>query len=563
MMTETSFLRTLIENGLIDEIDAQELSREAEGNNFAFATRLFEILTIDEDRYKLAKLYGDSIGKAHVPLEKTLFERQALDKLPPEIAHRQTCIPVYMMGNAVTMAMAHPEDTVLISRLETLMGCTVSAVFAFPQEIENSIEIQYGTGGELEKLSDQLAFGVSQDEEMSTEQLQKAARLIDAVNLVRGLMLHCIQHNASDIHIQPMAKTLDVRLRVDGELSTLLKLNRKAMPPVLSRLKIMANLDIAEHRQPQDGRVSLVLRHRTYDFRLSTTPTVFGEKAVIRAIGSTEQLAKPFDELDLSKRNLQLLNRLIKRPNGVLFVTGPTGSGKTTTLYSVLSEINRPEINIVTVEDPVELRIDGVTQIQTNAGIGLDFAKVLRSVLRQDPQVILIGEIRDLETARIAAQAAQTGHLVMATLHANNALQAINRLVEIGVDPFLVAPSVIGVLSQRLVKKICEHCKERYEPPEKLLDELFYNRLDTPVYFYRGKGCPHCNQRGYAGRIPIHEIFILTDPIRELITRRAPFLEIQREALRQGFRSMRYDGIMKIMRGLTTFEEVDRVTAGE
>ncbi|THF60522.1 GspE/PulE family protein [Pseudothauera rhizosphaerae] len=560
-MAATPFLRALIDAGLVDEIDAQALLQETGGRDFDVAKRLFEILAIPADRHALAKLYGDTLGKAYVPLEKTLFEREALDRLPPEIARRQYCIPVYVMGEALTLAMAHPEDAQLISHLEKLMGCPVSAVFAFPQEIENSIDIHYGSGDTLVKLSDQLAFDAGAGEEMSTEHLQRVAKSADAVELVRGLLLYCIQHNASDIHVQPMAKSLDVRLRIDGQLQTLLRLNRKAIPPVISRLKIMANLDISERRQPQDGRVSLVLRHRSFDFRLSTVPTVFGEKAVIRAIGSSDQLARPFDQLDLSTRNRQLLNRLIKRPNGVLFVTGPTGSGKTTTLYSALSAINRPEINIVTVEDPVELRIDGLTQIQTNAGIGLDFAKVLRAILRQDPQVVLIGEIRDLETARIAAQAAQTGHLVMATMHANNALQAVSRLIEIGVDPFLVAPAVIGVLAQRLVRRVCEHCKERYEPSEEVLDRIFYNRSHAPVYFYRGRGCTHCNHTGYAGRVAIHEIFILTDLIRELITSRAPFLEMQREAVRQGFRSMRYDGIMKAMQGLTTVEEVDRVTA--
>jgi len=562
-MSQTPFLRTLIDAGLIDDVDAQMLLQETSGRDFDIAKHLFDQLRTDDDRYALAKLYGDSIGKAHVPLEKTLFERRALDRLPPEIARKQLCIPVYHMGEAVTVAMAHPEDAQLTSNLGKLMDCPVSPVFAFPQEIENSIDIQYGSGDRLEKLSDQLAFSAGHGEDVSVERLQQMARSANAVELVHGLLLYCIQHKASDIHIQPMAKTLDIRLRIDGELQTLLRLNRRAIPPIMSRLKIMASLDIAERRQPQDGRVSLNLRHRTYDYRLSTVPTVFGEKAVIRAIGSSDELAKPFNELGLSTRNLQLLNQLIKRPNGVLFVTGPTGSGKTTTLYSALAEINRPEINIVTVEDPVELRIDGITQIQTNATIGLDFARVLRGILRQDPQVVLVGEIRDLETARIAAQAAQTGHLVMATMHANDALQAVSRLIEIGVDPFLVAPSVIGVLAQRLVRRICEHCKERYEPSEEVLDRLFYNRTGTPVYFYRGKGCHHCNHKGYAGRIAIHEIFILTDYIRQLITSRAPFLEMRNEALRLGFRSMRHDGLMKVMLGLTTLDEVERVTQDE
>lgn len=560
-MAATAFLATLVDAGLIDEADAGMLFRETAGKDFEVANRLFATLATAADRNGLGKLYGDRIGKAHVPLDKTLFEQAALARLPPEIARRQLCIPIYMMGDALTLAAAHPEDVETIARLEKLMNCKVSAVFAFPQEIEDSIDIQYGRADNLAQLSDRLAADPDHKGEMSAEQLNKLARSDDAVALVQGVMLYCIQHKASDIHIQPMAKSLDVRLRIDGQLQTVLKLNRRALPPVMSRLKIMGNLDIAERRQPQDGRVSLVLRQRTYDFRLSTVPTVFGEKAVVRAVGSSEQVAKPLTELDLSAHNLKLLEGLVKRPNGALFVTGPTGSGKSTTLYSVLSALNRPEVNIVTVEDPVELRIDGLSQIQTNAGIGLDFAKVLRAILRQDPQIVLVGEIRDVETARIAAQAAQTGHLVMATLHANSALQAVSRLVEIGVDPFLVAPAVIGVLAQRLVRRICEHCKERYQPPEEVLDRLFYNRGGAPAYFYRGRGCGHCNQKGYAGRIAIHEIYVLTDHTRELITTRAPFVELRGEAMRRGFRSMRYDGVMKALRGVTTLEEVDRVTA--
>jgi type IV pilus assembly protein PilB len=562
MITGSPFLDSVVEHGLAELTEAIALYKSAGGKDFEIARRLFESLELPHDRNQLAQLYGNSIGRAHVPLDKTLFARQALDKLPPDVARRLTCIPVYQMGGMLTVAMAHPEDAQTVANLEKLLGCGVSVVFAFPQEIENSIDIQYGRKEDLEKLSDALpsAAGMATDP-MSAQQLQKLASSAGAVELVRGMMLYCIQHHASDIHIQPTARTLDVRFRIDGILQTMMRLNKNAAPSVMSRLKVMANLDITERRQPQDGRVSLEMRNRTYDFRLSTGPMVFGEKAVIRAIGSAEQLAKPMDQLHLTQRNRQLLTRLIKRPNGVLFVTGPTGSGKTTTLYSALSEINQPEINIVTVEDPVELRIDGITQIQTNAAIGLDFAKVLRAVLRQDPQVVLIGEIRDLETARIASQAAQTGHLVMATMHANSALQAVSRLIEIGVDPFLVAPSVIGVMAQRLVRRICEHCKQQYEPEPELLDRLFYNRADTPVRFHRGAGCDACNHTGYAGRIAVHEIFILTDRIRELITQRASFVEMQKEALRLGFRSMRYDGVLKVMQGLTTIDEVDRVTA--
>jgi len=351
-----------------------------------------------------------------------------------------------------------------------------------------------------------------------------------------------------------------VRFRIDGELQTLLRLHKALGAPIAARLKVLAGLDIIEKRQPQDGRVSLDLKHRSYDFRLSTVPTVFGEKAVVRAIGAADKSVRTIEQLGLSRHNRRLLKELIKLPNGVLYVTGPTGSGKTTTLYSILAALHRPELNIVTVEDPVEMRMDGVTQIQTNASIGLDFAKALRAVLRQDPQIVLIGEIRDLETARIASQAALTGHLVMSTLHANNASQAITRIVDLGVEANLVAPSVIGVIAQRLVRRICDHCREPYEPDEAVLDALFYNRGDSRVQFYRGRGCEACGHSGYAGRVALHEVFVVTDAIREMISNQASIVEVQREMGRNGFRPLRYDGLMKALLGLTTLDEIERVT---
>ncbi|HTY48052.1 MAG TPA: GspE/PulE family protein, partial [Steroidobacteraceae bacterium] len=259
-------------------------------------------------------------------------------------------------------------------------------------------------------------------------------------------------------------------------------------------------------------------------------------------------------------RNFKLLNSLVTLPHGVLYVTGPTGSGKTTLLYSVLARLNDPQVNIVTVEDPVELRINGITQIQTNSAIDLNFARVLRAILRQDPEVVLVGEIRDAETASIASQAALTGHLVLTTLHTNNSFQAITRLLDMGLDAYLVAPSMIGVVAQRLVRRICTQCKVEYEPAPAVLDALFFNRGDSRVHFYRGRGCEACRNSGYAGRMAIHEIFVITDAIRDLIVRRAPITEIEREAVRNGFRSMRYDGVMKVLQGLTTIDEVDQMT---
>ncbi len=559
-MARSAFVQSLVEQGVVHESEVDELPQRYGTRDFDIAIGLYSDLSLPEDRELLGHLYGTSIGKAYVPLSKTLFQSEALEKLVRDMAVKLQCIPIYLLGNVLTYATAHPEDESAQAVLSRLVGCAVSPVFAFPQEIANYIEIEYGSASDLQQIGNELSDQARTPDQITPEQLKQFASSAGVVHLVRGLLLYCIKHNASDIHIQPTAKSLAVRFRVDGQLQTLLTLSNALKEPVMIRLKVLSGLNVVEKREPQDGRVSLELKDKSYDFRLSTTPTAFGEKAVLRAIGSSDQVVKSLDELGLSQRNRQLLGDLIKVAHGVLYVTGPTGSGKTTTLYSALSSLNTPDINIVTVEDPVELRIDGLSQIQVNPTIGLDFAKALRAILRQDPEVVLVGEIRDLETARIASQAALTGHLVMTTLHTNNSFQAITRLVDIGLDPYLVAPSVIGIVAQRLVRRICIHCQEKYAPSQDVLNRLFKDWTDQEVFFYRGRGCEACHHSGYAGRIAIHEIFVMTDDIRDMITKHASVTEIEREATRHGFTTMRYDGVMKVLKGLTTLEEVDRVT---
>lgn len=561
MSGESAFIQSLLDHRLVDEASLRGLRLSVGPEEYALASRLYETAELLSDRELISKLYGSSLGKAHVPLDRTLFQAGALEKLLPEMARRLQCIPVYFLGEVLTVAMTHPDDPVAVQKLERMTGCQVSSVFAFPEEIQNSIDIQYGGVAELEKLSGNISSALP-DIRVDSQQLANLASSQEVVELVRGLMLYCLKNRASDIHIQPTSKTLEVRFRIDGRLQTLLSLDKSLNAPVIAHLKIKANCDMTERRQPQDGRVSLEMKGRHYDFRLSTVPTVFGEKAVIRAIGSAEQAVKTLEQLGFTRRNRQLLESVIHQPNGIFFVTGPTGSGKTTTLYSVLAMLQDPHVNIVTVEDPVELRMDGISQIQTNAAVGLDFAKALRAVLRQDPEIVLIGEIRDMETARIATQAALTGHMVMATLHTNSSLQAVTRLIEIGVDPFLVAPTVLGSMGQRLMRRVCEHCREAYEPEPEILDALFYNRDGAPVQFYRAKGCPDCGNTGYSGRVAIHELFVPTNIIRSMIADRASIIDIEREAVRRGFRSMRYDALLKALQGQTTLEEVFRVTGG-
>lgn len=384
------------------------------------------------------------------------------------------------------------------------------------------------------------------------------------VELAKGILILAVKERASDIHIEPGEDMVRVRFRIDGVLHERLKLDADILPPLVSRIKILASLDITEKRKPQDGRISLALPNKAIDYRLSTVPTIYGEKLVMRVLGQVKAKETPdLTDLSLSYVNLAYLKKVVESPNGVFFVTGPTGSGKTTTLYAVLKHLNKPGINIMTIEDPVEYRLNGINQVQVNHAINLDFSSALRSFLRQDPDVILVGEIRDAETAKIASQAALTGHLVLTTMHTNNALQAVTRLVEIGVEPFLVAPAIIGIMAQRLVRKICDNCKEAYALTPEQIEDLFVWDGKRAVSFYRGKGCEVCGHTGYSGRIAIHELFIMNDLIRRMVAKDASIIDIQEEARRSGFRTMRYDGIKKVLRGLTTFDEVNRVTIAD
>jgi len=514
----------------------------------------------------LGTLWGDSIGVSYVDLNKTLFQSQIVHKLPKPFAQKNMMIPLYQMGSAVTVATAFPADHNIIKSAETVMGISVSPVFAFPEDIADAVDIQYQSKESLNSLLNQISNnamfkGISK---ITEEQIRKLAGDQAIVELCRGIMILGVKERASDIHIEPQEEVVRIRYRVDGALQERLTLDHALLPPLISRLKILAKLNITEKRRPQDGRVTLNLSNKTIDFRLSTVPTIYGEKTVLRILGQIQaDDVQDLSELNLSKSVFTMTKRIIDTPNGVFFVTGPTGSGKTTTLFAVLKSLNKPEVNIMTIEDPVEYRLSGVNQVQTNPAIDLNFASTLRSFLRQDPDVILIGEIRDLETAKIASQAALTGHLVLATMHTNNALQAVTRLVEIGVEPFLVAPAIIGVMAQRLVRAICPNCKEKYQLTREEIERYFIWDHKTEVFFYRGRGCFECNQTGYSGRLAMHELFIMTKAIRSMVAKGASIIEIEKEARNTGFQTMRYDGLKKVLRGLTTIDEIEKVTVTE
>ena len=433
----------------------------------------------------------------------------------------------------------------------------VSPVFALPRDIDDAILIQYSNEKNLEETLAELGGSSVFDN----------PNLVDSESLVKildDIIYYAIRERATDIHIEPQEGQCRVRFRVDGLLREVLTYSRKLQRSLIARIKILSNLNIAETRFPQDGRFSIPVGTSSANFRVSTIPSQYGEKAVIRILAMTGKKSMlTLDKMMMSQTILAPFRRLIENPNGIIFVTGPTGSGKTTTLYAALHEINTPDTNISTIEDPIEIQLAGVTQTQVNNHIDLKFSTVLRSLLRQDPDVILIGEIRDIETAKIASEAALTGHIVFATLHTNNAAQAIVRLIEIGVEPYMVAPSIIGVLAQRLAARICENCKEPYYPPREVLLKYFKEEGLTDVPFFRGRGCAACRGTGYKGRIAFHELVLITEEIRTLITNRASVQEITEAATKVGYKPMRYDGLKKVLLGLTTIDEIEANTSFE
>ncbi|HOY54805.1 MAG TPA: GspE/PulE family protein [Opitutaceae bacterium] len=511
------------------------------------------------------RLWADTLGVAYVDPFASVITEEAVAALPLEIARKVKAIGLYQFGGSLTIALASPNDADLIRRLGQIAQIPLSPVFALPREIEDAIAIHYSNEKSLEDSLLGLERSTVFDQpDLASDKLAAIADSDTIVSLVDEVIYFAIRERATDIHIEPQETQGRVRFRIDGNLREIVTYSRKLHRAIVSRLKIISNLNIAESRFPQDGRFSTTIGTQTANFRFSTIPTQYGEKAVIRILAmSGKRSMLTLDKMMISQNVLQPLRRLIRNPNGIIFVTGPTGSGKTTTLYAALNEINSPDVNISTIEDPIEIRLDGVTQTQVNSHIDLKFSTILRSLLRQDPDVILVGEIRDLETAKIATEAALTGHIVFATLHTNTAAQAIVRLMEIGVESYMVAPSVIGVLAQRLAARICENCKEAYTPSREVLAKYFLDEGLTDVCFYRGKGCSHCRGTGYKGRIAFHELVVITEEIRTMISEKRSAQDITRAAAKVGYRSLRYDGLKKVLLGLTTIDEIEQNTSFE
>ena len=535
-----------------------------------------------------------------VKLSKVEVNPNVIKLVPASIAKKYFIIPVNRVGPKLTMAMADPSNIVVIDEVKFMTGFNVEPVVASEAEIIDAIKKYYGGGGHLpstgsapfqasdyaledEKISedgvslideeavdvgefDKLVHGAIDNVEVVDTQTTDDLTEIEGpiIKIVNGIMIRAIKLGASDIHFEPYEKMLRVRLRIDGVMRREMALPIQIKNAVTSRLKIMAKLDIAEKRLPQDGRIKLRLgKGREMDFRVSAVPVLFGEKVVLRLLDKSA-LQLDMTKLGFEESSLQDLMNAIHRPVGMILVTGPTGSGKTTTLYSALSELNKESENVMTAEDPIEYNFMGINQVQMHEEIGLTFASSLRSFLRQDPDIIMVGEVRDFETAQIAIQAALTGHMVLSTVHTNDAPGTITRLIDMGIEPFLISSAVILILAQRLIRKICVDCKEPIKVHAQLLIDLGVPPDEVKSFSaFKGKGCPICSNTGHKGRVGLYEVMPMKEEVKELILARASTSEVKKEAMRLGMKTLRQSGIMKIREGVTTIEEVLRATVDD
>jgi len=512
----------------------------------------------------LSKQYG----MPSVNLTEIVIPPEVIKIIPIDVAIKYQVIPVSLRDSTLIVAMVDPSNIFAIDDIKFLTGYRIEALVAPESSMKQTLDMHYGTTKGLDTLLEGMETEgveyVGEEETVNISNLKEASEDAPVIRLVNAILTDAIKKRASDIHVEPYEKSFRIRFRMDGTLYEMMKPPLKMKNAMISRLKIMARLDIAERRLPQDGRIKLKMGKDTeMDFRVSVLPTLFGEKVVLRLLDKSN-LQLDMTKLGFMDQQLGHFREAIYRPFGIVLVTGPTGSGKTTTLYSALSELNKTTENISTAEDPVEFNLAGINQVQIHEEIGLTFANALRSFLRQDPDIILVGEIRDFETAEIAIKAALTGHLVLSTLHTNDAPSTVNRLLNMGIEPFLVSSATNLILAQRLVRKICQECKEPVTISAESFAKLGIQPEEYEQYkditFYKGKGCDICNNTGYKGRLALYEVMPISEPIKELILQGASAMDIKREAIRQGLQTLRRSGISKLLGGVTSLEEVLKTT---
>lgn len=500
---------------------------------------------------QLIEVLEYQLGVPHISLIQYPFETNLFTLISKETAKRNLIIPLKKEGNKLFVAMADPMDFIVIDDLRLSTGFQIEPAIATKDDILRTINKYYNVDDGLEELLDELP----QNERGRADDITDQDSPI--VKLVNQIMTSAVLQKASDIHVDPQETKIVVRYRVDGVLRVDRTLPKSMQNVLTARIKIMSNLDITEHRIPQDGRIKLNLDFHPVDLRVSTLPTVYGEKIVMRLLDMGSTL-NDLNKLGFNTLNMKRFNQMIEQPTGIVLITGPTGSGKSSTLYAALNKMNSDEVNIITVEDPVEYQLEGINQVQVNTNVGMTFAAGLRSILRQDPNIIMVGEIRDKETAEIAVRASLTGHLVLSTLHTNDSLGTVTRLIDMGVEPFLLAATLSGIVAQRLVRKVCRDCMEEHEPSKREI-EIFARRGMKIEKIIRGKGCASCNMTGYKGRVALHEVLVINDDIRRVIMNGENFQKLREIAIKNKTIFLIDDGLLKVKQGLTTTEEVLRV----
>jgi type IV pilus assembly protein PilB len=556
---------TLVEAGLITADQLKEALQKQKSRGIRLGRVLVEMnLATDES---IARTLARQMNITYLNLNETTLPPEVLTTIPEGIVRTHNLVPISLDGNRLSITMADPLDVFIIDEINYQTGYEVEVLISSESQIEAAIRHYYGASDTIQAAVDTLAAEkkdevVHLDESFfNTFDIGSGDASVPIINLVNTVIQQAISDKASDIHVEPDEDLIRVRYRIDGMLMELMKAPKNIQGELISRLKIMAQMDISEKRLPQDGRIKVKVKDTGIDLRVSSLPTMYGEKIVIRILDKS-RLQLTLDQVGFDEELLGLFKTLSKSPNGIILMTGPTGSGKTSTLYAALNFIKTGSVNITTVEDPVEYQIPTLNQVQVRPEIGLTFARALRSILRQDPNVILVGEIRDFETAQIAIEAALTGHLVLSTLHTNDAASAVTRLIEMGVEPYLVASAIVGVGAQRLIRKICSGCKTAQTAEGPFLSEMQELGLQ-PNQFFRGTGCLTCRKTGYLGRTAIHEIMTINDEIHAMILDSASARTIRAAAVQSGMRTMRIDGMRKVMKGVTTMEEVTRLTRRE